>query len=278
MSVFYISPAGNDTTGNGSSATPWATISKAHTSAASGDTIICKTGTIAWADQTFTKSLTIQGEARPVYSGSAWTGATLDAGAGARLWIISASVTVTISDLIFRNATCVNNQTPLFRNSGAAAALSFTRCIFTSLTLLSTSAQGGIYKSAANNNTYTFNTCVFYGNTYPADGIFNNFSTTGIVAYFYNTIVYGANQIFGNLNLAPDHTITAKNCIFQALSSTSFVVNASTWTFIYNTTYNYTSVPSGSNNLTSDPLFVAPASGDFRLRPGSPCVNNGIAL
>jgi hypothetical protein len=36
-------------------------------------------------------------------------------------------------------------------------------------------------------------------------------------------------------------------------------------------------VSGGTDNVFTDPLFVDPSSGDFRLRPASPCINAGIA-
>ena len=73
MATYYISPSGNDTTGTGTSALPWLTISKAHTSAANGDTIILKTSTTTYdfsglasgSVLSTTKTLTVQGESAP---------------------------------------------------------------------------------------------------------------------------------------------------------------------------------------------------------------------
>ncbi len=41
-----------------------------------------------------------------------------------------------------------------------------------------------------------------------------------------------------------------------------------------NPDYEDGAVP-GSNDISADPLFVNPATGDFRLQPGSPCVDAG---
>mgnify|MGYP001239155454 CR=1 FL=1 len=43
--TYYLSPSGNDNTGNGSSANPWRTVVKAQNSINSGDTVILKNGT-----------------------------------------------------------------------------------------------------------------------------------------------------------------------------------------------------------------------------------------
>ena len=57
--IYYLNAdTGDDSTGDGSSSTPWLTISKAHTEASSGDTIICQDSTAEYAFSTiiFTKS------------------------------------------------------------------------------------------------------------------------------------------------------------------------------------------------------------------------------
>ena len=45
MADWYIDPAGNDTTGDGSIGTPYLTISKCHSVGSGGDTVYCRGGT-----------------------------------------------------------------------------------------------------------------------------------------------------------------------------------------------------------------------------------------
>lgn len=285
MATWYIasttaSPAGNDANAGTSSALPKATLAAVHTAAASGDTIIVKasTGSIVGASQTFTKSLTIQGESVPAYTSGAWTGAILDGAAATIQWATSGTITVTVSNLIYRNAVC-GATSAFFSNGTSGSAFSFTKCIFHTLTIQSSLQQGGIYRPSVSGGTIAFNTCLFYGNTYPSDSIFNVFSNS-ITATLSNTIVYGATNLFGNRSgTASNHAATIQNCIFANTSSNAFqTFGTYSGTYAYNTTYNYTGVPSGTGNLTGDPLFIAPASGDMRLRPSSPAINVGVAL
>ena len=51
--TYYISPSGSDTTGNGTSGFPWATIRKGIGSMSGGDTLILKDGTSQLLTSTF---------------------------------------------------------------------------------------------------------------------------------------------------------------------------------------------------------------------------------
>lgn len=57
MTTYYIAPTGNDSTGDGSTGTPWLTIAKFHASCANGDTLRCKDGLYRQSDTaTITKT------------------------------------------------------------------------------------------------------------------------------------------------------------------------------------------------------------------------------
>ena len=132
MPTYYIDPAGDDGTGDGSSGNPWLTIAHAHTTASGGDTIIVNDGTYTWLDQTFAKALTIQGESTPTYDANTltWSGAIFD-GAGAELVWNSVGLAITLNDLIFTDATRVGgvgNQG--FFHSGN---WTLTRCVIYSI-------------------------------------------------------------------------------------------------------------------------------------------------
>jgi hypothetical protein len=52
-------------------------------------------------------------------------------------------------------------------------------------------------------------------------------------------------------------------------------VNGSGYSYTNCCTPNAAALP-GSNNIADDPQFVDPASGDYRLQAGSPCINTGL--
>jgi hypothetical protein len=68
----FTTASGNDTTGNGSSASPYATLSKAVTMAAAGDVIYMDSGTYLTNSITFGKNLTVigAGTSKTILSGN----------------------------------------------------------------------------------------------------------------------------------------------------------------------------------------------------------------
>ena len=132
MATYYINAdTGNDSTGDGSSGSPWLLLSKAHTEAASGDTIICQdsTATYAFTNQIFTKDLTVEGEQVDA------SGAVFD-GNNAEVYWVHDSVDLILSKLTFTNANAAD-QSCLLGSNGATtgASLSISQCVFHNLVL-----------------------------------------------------------------------------------------------------------------------------------------------
>ncbi len=101
--------------------------------------------------------------------------------------------------------------------------------------------------------------CIVFNNI---DGIGVEFGTSGSNNLIYNNTVYG-NSNYG-IRIGGNQTnAQIKNCIAY-LNGTN-ISDAGSGTI-------------QSNNLTTNPLFVDPAHGDFRLQPGSPAIDAGVDL
>jgi hypothetical protein len=111
-------------------------------------------------------------------------------------------------------------------------------------------------------------------------------ASNGGVAYpdarwtFDNCSFYWSKAAGTNVN-SMSRSNSIKNCIFVGDSSqtwgsspTDILVNKSTNCCFYD--LNHTST-GGTNNIFVDPQFVDLDSGDFRLRPTSPCIGAGTA-
>jgi len=190
-----------------------------------------------------------------------------------------------------------------------------TRTVLSGFTLTKGYAYdgGGVYGGTLNNCTLSGNTATHYGGG-ANDSILNNCllsgnraATGGGVAYgrLNNCVLtgnsasyYGGGTLGGTLNnctlagnSAPNgggaygghsgEVCTLNNCIIWGNSPSNYL--GSYVTIRYSCT---TPKPSaGINNIDSDPLFVegqdegflldGPAIGDYRLQPGSPCINKG---
>lgn len=292
MATYYLNAdTGNDTTGNGSSGNPWKTISKAHTSASSGDTIICQesTASYSFATQIFTKSLNIYGVNDDA------SGVVFDGGGLALRWYanFSATVVLDIEKITFQNITTSNNGT--YQNIFACNHMTFKGNIVRNIINTAPSGStgnggivGGEYQSGVQDHAIVIQGNLFYdlnGGT-PALNISlhgNGGNDTGYI-YWYNNTVYAdgayTTPIFFGVGSIGALDYRIKNNIFYSTISTALVSSGSALNglFNYNSTYNCTNVPTGTGNITSDPLFVDAANDNFNLRPTSPCIDTGVLL
>jgi hypothetical protein len=115
----------------------------------------------------------------------------------------------------------------------------------------------------------------------------NSYSSGIVIGTWYSTTdgssVYNINvwnntfyQNTPNVTIRPmvSSTVAWQNNIFYGSSNYANSLNWNPGTAAFNLYFGGNSGP-GSNNLTSDPLFVSPSTGDFSLQSTSPAINAG---
>lgn len=153
-----------------------------------------------------------------------------------------------------------------------ACTSTFTRCLFRGRT-------GGSWTFFKGSDlATTFNYCIFDGSrgTGSADAEFTPQGPGATTAN--NCVFFGGAVPAGNISLGAN-TLVMNNCIvsswWRAASLGSGTFNSTNTIFHSVTTGTRTSE---SGTLTSNPLFVSPSTGNFRLQAGSPAINSGISV
>jgi len=278
MATVYVSSTGSDAytyVQAQSSATPWLTLGKCNTSATTGDTIIVMAGSLTCASVTFTKSFTIQGAT------SVSSLYILTAGGGACQYnSTTAGVSITFRYLTITNMVVAGNNN-LFQWGEATNTTTITveNCIINTITLGASSAIIGSSPSSGYCGNVTFKNNLVYGITSSGSARFlriESLSTSRTINITGNTFYLNPTHIPTFINNGSPSTIifTIKNNIIYATSAIAF--GTTTYiTYSYNDAYQITSPPSGTGNITSDPLFVDYANVNYNLRPSSPCIDTG---
>jgi hypothetical protein len=298
MATYYISSSsGNDSTGTGTFANPWATLAKAVASSAANDMIVCLDGNFTWATQAFTSNRTIQ-----AYNPNA---VVFDGGGGIVRWYHNASntvaLTITINNITFRNARNNNNQA-LFSmpNIGGTAYINWVMnaCNLLGLQVGSQSFDsGGVFgqeTGGGNGFGVQLNGCAIsvtrISGTSFAGVVMCRPAYVQPTSRIVNTVVYlpgtGATQLTGIFTgqiAVSSPVVTAYNNIYYAPNGTvPFFGSDNGWnaTAVPQTyscvNSNVTGAPSGTGNITADPKLIDHANGDFHLAQDSPCRGTGI--
>lgn len=153
MTTRYISPSGNDTTGDGTQSLPWLTFTKAHTSSVNGDTIICATG--AYSDATYfthSKNLTWSTDGGLVTYSTDTTINTL---------FINGSNDTSFTGITFDG----NDDTNSIVTADGSDTVSFIDCVFTgSSTNINNNLVNGNGTVVGETANWTFDGCTFVSN------------------------------------------------------------------------------------------------------------------
>lgn len=217
----YVSAAGNDTTGDGSSGNPYLTIGKAVTEATGGDTIII-VGTVSQTGQVdLGKNLTFQGQSDAVISGDGSN----------RLFNVSASsLTLSFSDILFQGMTS-SDQGAVLNNTQTGISITITDCVFSGNTTSSTGGGGCIVMGG--DGTATITNTTFYNNS--ATGTSLEARGGAIIVYTTATVNVTNCTFFGNT--VPNRTGNFQGAAIRA-STTGTTVTATNCLFYNNTTSN----------------------------------------
>jgi hypothetical protein len=170
--------------------------------------------------------------------------------------------------------TCTLSDNSVSSSGGGVYSATLNNCALTGNSAFS--LGGGAYSATLNNCTLSGNSASSGGGAYSAT--LNNCTLTGNSASSGGGIYAGT---LNNCTLAGNwasscggsYNATLNNCISWGNTLASGVTNNYVGgTFSYSCT---TPLPSGTGNISADPLFRLPVAGDFRLSPGAPCLNAG---
>ncbi len=187
-----------------------------------------------------------------------------------------------LSDCTFAN----NADTSLYQAGGACTV---TRCTFTGN---NGTAAGAIYEDLGGGNL-TVTACLFQGNNSEQFGavVCESGNVTLSSSLFLGVTFNVAAEAIGGTVSVTNCTVVGPWAILQAQVDGNLTVAN---TIIWGNDQNYgisllnggrgTATNSdieggftGTGNINTDPLFVNPASGNYRLQATSPCINKGNA-
>lgn len=271
-----------DGTGNGTAGSPYGNIQTAINAAVYGDTVRMGPGTFR-SGTNFTGSISVTRSGISL-KGEGPDKTILAGGGNASVVSIINVANMSVSGFKITGGGGRKN----WINGGGIYCKSISRSVLiTGNTITGNDALygGGIYCDQAeptiSGNIITGNSSEGYGggiNAYAASGLESNpYIVNNLITN--NTAGYGGGGITAQLNAYPtitNNTITGNTGgIMSASSSYPWITNCIVWNNGVNGKPNFYGSYGGSNNISSDPLFVDAVGGNYQLQVSSSAVNTG---
>ena len=244
--------------GNGSEAEPYCSIQTAIENAVDTDEIVVAPGTYNEFIDFTGKAITLRSAGGPemtIIHSPGGAGNVVRCISGEGLDTVLDGFTITSGIAIIGGGMGNNNSSP-----------TVTNCTFSGNTALN--VGGGMYNILS---SPTVTNCTFSGNTakVAGGGMYNwNSSNPTVTNCTFSGNMTSIGLGGGGMrNSSSNPTVT--NCILWGNSPDQISGSGS---------IRYNDIEggwSGIGNINADPLFVDPVNGDFRLSPGSPCIDAG---
>ena len=287
MATVYISPTGNDDTGDGTQVNPYLTLSKANTESDVGDTILIMNGTYTVTSNNYNMTFNRQ------YVGESIGGAIFDGGGGVPTTAMgSESFEVVVRNITIQNFIKEDGVREVIRVNSNTEGV-YLKCynlIVRDCSLYSSSGanvnRGSLF-GASNTTTPIYMQligCLFY----------NIDKSVGSSRAALFSIYEGSSCIFNectfsfletekqNINevLQLNETARIVNCIFSNEAETEIgltelgidLEEGSGYNCFYNMSNTGTA---NTGDITDDPKFIDAPNGNFRLQTISPCLGTG---
>lgn len=275
MAQFYINAStGNDSTGSGTAVSPWQTITKGLSGSALGDTINLQNAaaTYPWTGS----SINVTSRS---FVGASVSGCVIDSSSSTfYIYMNTVNGVFNFTNLTFQKATTPSGQ-PMFLSLQSGATITFTNCILHDVV----GSDVGMFWDLVGNGTWNIIASSFYnisgtainsGSTFLTLSSGTTFNITNTT--YYNTAITANSFKFTGTN----GTLVLKNNIISTVNAVAFInISSPTMTgSTNNCIFGYTSVPTLTGTIASDPLFVNASSNNFNLRPTSPCIDAGVII
>jgi len=290
MATFFINADTGDNGNDGSSGSPWETLAYAIDQTSVNDVIIAQdsTATYAWNNNTFNfpHALTIQGESDDA------SGAVFDGGAETIASAVNVTGSYVLEKITLQNAVAVEGggrARPFLYTYAIDWDMTFNNCAFRDLSVINTGGSGGV--AGGDNSIYqndvTFNGCLFDSWNIKTPGaaglVFANDSSAASTMIVQGCTIYMTDTDIDTIVAYCNGTFTFRNNIVyhsntMAWGGAGIDVETVEYNCFYGDTSAFTDIPAGTGNITSDPLFVDPANGNFKLRPASPAIDTGTLI